>query len=1231
MMIIKMENGIGLKKFLKITLIIFFFSFISFTKSFSNELSNLELCLDQTADEKKIKNLIKNYKTKDLIYLKEKKDFLTILNGLKYIKYCYNSQKNIYEYLTLFEEILDSEIISLKTFNQLDYNFFFQKEDWGDLLYSYVLDKSVYNFGTQSNNLKNEIPSNLKEYNHISKVLEILNSEKETNLIYITQIFNSISLIKKFNHNRIIEILDENLEYAKKNPEFFSHYVILASSKIEYLKLTNVSKCKEFYEKDFKKNYLKNKNSNYPQYLVKINNQNFYEINQNILNIFDDAFVCISSFSMADESLEAVQELLKKENSADLKIQLAHHYLSIVFWQTKNSYLLGNKKNFDLYSNKYEKWVSEFDTDLLSQTEFDLLQLQYNEKYFDLNIKEKKIINLLKKLSNLSFEDPKIKKVLYGTETTFQFSKKNKELALYKMYGEILVLTGKKLEAVKVYKELIEFYQSLRTKNNFNITLKDEDLKNYLDTNQTLPDIYTDIITLFDNIKDFEELNKYANQAFDLCNILTSNGEENFSCYRVHLSFLKAAGPSVSKIFSSDQIINSINYVDYLRNVFINSYGYRNYSASAKARLENDYLHATAFSMLGVDSLDSKKIIDFKYREKNTAFYHICEKDWMSKYIKNQKILNSNNISESLALVAFQVGCYGKQDKKYLDKEVNQEKLFNLTYDFLEQYKKENEIIKFKYLDQTGNINDQVFFIGQLLAFGDSFTKIDKKKKRILDEMFFESLQFQNGKFSIKTKKNILNTFLNDKKLYSLIEERQNLKIKYSNIISKMMLDSSQDQNLILEEKEIIENKINSIDSIIEGEHKNFADLNKIKTFKFSDLQKLLRKDEALIYLFNEQIQQAFLITKSEAKLISNDSLTRNVTTEVMKLTKNYLVNEKDKKYTEQINALMYNVFFEKIFKDLENIKKIFFISDKYYASYPLDTLVNNRLHVNVKNLVEFSQEANPRYLIQDYEINYLPNIEVFVNLSESKKMILSPNSLFLGVGDPKLTSDQNFVEDNLQQKDKQIKFLRSGIVDDTKLIANYYNELPFTNKEITEIGKVFKKSTLLLRENANEENIKNLDLNKFNIISFATHAEVFGNFSDYSEPFLVLSPPLKSTLKNDGLLTTSEISELNLNANLVILSACNTSSSQNKYAEGFSGLVSAFFSAGTKSVISTYWQVEDKAGYILMTKTIEKSINNKISIAEALRETKLEFIDGKYGEEYKKSFYWAPYVYIGI
>ena len=76
---------------------------------------------------------------------------------------------------------------------------------------------------------------------------------------------------------------------------------------------------------------------------------------------------------------------------------------------------------------------------------------------------------------------------------------------------------------------------------------------------------------------------------------------------------------------------------------------------------------------------------------------------------------------------------------------------------------------------------------------------------------------------------------------------------------------------------------------------------------------------------------------------------------------------------------------------------------------------------------------------------------------------------------------------------------------------------------------------------------------------------------------------------------------------------------------------MSSFFQAGTKSVISTYWPVEDQAGYILMTKTVEKGINNKISISEALRQTQIEFRECKYGDEYKKPFYWAPYVYVGL
>ena len=249
------------------------------------------------------------------------------------------------------------------------------------------------------------------------------------------------------------------------------------------------------------------------------------------------------------------------------------------------------------------------------------------------------------------------------------------------------------------------------------------------------------------------------------------------------------------------------------------------------------------------------------------------------------------------------------------------------------------------------------------------------------------------------------------------------------------------------------------------------------------------------------------------------------------------------------------------------------------------------------------------------------------MNLERSSKTRITSASKFLGVGDPKFLN--SIVKS--PSSDEEISFLRGGFIKDTKVISERYDELPFTGKELKEIGEIFNKSSLLMRENANEKNIKDLDLKNYDVISFATHAEVFGSFKDFNEPFLVLSPPKKSSQNDDGLLTTSEISELDLDAELVILSACNTSSKSNKYAAGFSGLINSFFAAGSKSVIATHWPVEDEAGYLLMSETMKKVINLDQSISVALQNTKIEFIKGKYGEKFKKPLFWAPYVYVGL
>ena len=134
-----------------------------------------------------------------------------------------------------------------------------------------------------------------------------------------------------------------------------------------------------------------------------------------------------------------------------------------------------------------------------------------------------------------------------------------------------------------------------------------------------------------------------------------------------------------------------------------------------------------------------------------------------------------------------------------------------------------------------------------------------------------------------------------------------------------------------------------------------------------------------------------------------------------------------------------------------------------------------------------------------------------------------------------------------------------------------------------------------------------------------------------FNEPFLVLTPPKISSEIDDGLLTSSEVSALNLNANLVILSACDTSAKKNQYASGFSGLISSFLLAGANSVVATHWPVEDNAGYLLMTETMKKFVNSDLDFSEALRETKIEFIKGKFEGKFKNPFFWAPYVYVGI
>ncbi|MDP2834954.1 MAG: CHAT domain-containing protein [Pseudomonadota bacterium] len=122
---------------------------------------------------------------------------------------------------------------------------------------------------------------------------------------------------------------------------------------------------------------------------------------------------------------------------------------------------------------------------------------------------------------------------------------------------------------------------------------------------------------------------------------------------------------------------------------------------------------------------------------------------------------------------------------------------------------------------------------------------------------------------------------------------------------------------------------------------------------------------------------------------------------------------------------------------------------------------------------------------------------------------------------------------------------------------------LPETADELRAMGKVLqaRPGSIWLQERANETLVKNLDLSKYRTIAFATHGLMAGEIEGLGEPGLILTPPRLGTLEDDGYLSAGEIAKLKLNADWVVLSACNTAAADGTPgAEGLSGLSKAFF-----------------------------------------------------------------------
>ena len=250
-------------------------------------------------------------------------------------------------------------------------------------------------------------------------------------------------------------------------------------------------------------------------------------------------------------------------------------------------------------------------------------------------------------------------------------------------------------------------------------------------------------------------------------------------------------------------------------------------------------------------------------------------------------------------------------------------------------------------------------------------------------------------------------------------------------------------------------------------------------------------------------------------------------------------------------------------------------------------------------------------YLIRRFAISYAPSASVLAEL-QNEQRATAPRG-FIAFGDPLYEQ---------RAESAVASTLRAGGAERVNL-----QPLRHSREEINSIAKLFADNdrAVFFAEDASEENVKAPDrLSRYRMVHFATHGYVNEARPRFSG--LLLSPARANGNQQleDGLLSAYEVFNLKLQADLVVLSACETGLGKEVKGEGLMSLMRAFMYAGASSVVVSLWNVDDESASELMVR-FYRNLKTGMNKGEALRQAQLETINDN-----GFPFFWAPFILVG-
>ncbi|MDP8241220.1 MAG: CHAT domain-containing tetratricopeptide repeat protein [Candidatus Hatepunaea meridiana] len=330
-------------------------------------------------------------------------------------------------------------------------------------------------------------------------------------------------------------------------------------------------------------------------------------------------------------------------------------------------------------------------------------------------------------------------------------------------------------------------------------------------------------------------------------------------------------------------------------------------------------------------------------------------------------------------------------------------------------------------------------------------------------------------------------------------------------------------------------------------------------------------------------------------------------------------LTSKERETVKYIGKELYKFLFGSIEAHLNGKDELIIIPDGVLSFLPFETLIM----------------PDGRYLIEKYHIKYTQSLAVSEiiarrNYSQDRKPMLA----FGGA-----VYDEMSYQADIVKSEKQLEYL----TNETLLALNRgqsargaysslgfeeWKNLPGTLTEVNAIKELINGSDIYTGKSVDESKVKSLSregvMKRYKVLHFATHGLVVPEIPELSAIVLSLS---KQEGSEDGYLTMKEIAGLDINADFVNLSACETGLGKIYGGEGVVGLTQSFLVAGANGLSVSLWQVSDESTMKFMIGVYKLVQEKGIGYDKAITEMKRAFLEI---ESYSSPFYWAPFVYYG-